>query len=898
VATGGGTGLGIVGQNQTGTLSFQYFVDPSVPSGTTINFTTTAYWSDTAAFTTRVAQSALTANCSITTSNVATWSRVSSFSAREAGGRVAVEWETAAEVGTRAFEVERRDPASGEFVRVSEQAVPAVEQLPGGHYRLVDLTAAPGAALTYRLVEIDAQGRRETFGPYEVTVQAAARGMGEAPRKDFTARAKNLSPRLARAVASPAGKGSPVTAATSAALTQAASRARIEVTRTGMVRLRAAEIGSALGMSAPETAGQIRAGRLRLSHAGQDVAWQAADDGDGLVFYAEAIVSPYTQVNVYWLERGVAKAMATAAVRPASGSATASFSDRLHLETDAIPATSAPLPVEDFWIWKSLFPGYPGYDRATLTVDAPAPAAGPATLAVNLYGFAASQRVGVRVNGQPAGEITGSGSGPFTGEVTLPVGALRDGANQIEIVALEADLGLWLDSFDLTYPHAYRAAGDRLAFRAASGASVDLTGFRSANLAVWDVAQPAAPRRLTGLAAQLRPDGSWGVAFTAPSAGPFLALTGTALDAATVRASAPADLKNPGAGAEYLVIAPAALRGEAQRLADLRAAQGLSALAVDLGDVMDVFGDGVYDPQAIRSFLSWAVRNWPTPPRYVALAGKGTYDPRNLLGLSTNLVPAWLVTTEGGITPADFEYADFEGRGVPAIAIGRIPAVTAADLRAYVDKVAAYEKAPTGTWNGSALLVSDDPDLGGNFKATNDAIASALGSSLTLSRLDLPAGADASQLDANRSQLFSALRSGQGLVNYTGHGGLDRLATEGLLLTSDVPGLANGPRVPIMTALTCLIAQFAYPTVTSLGEELVLQGDGGVAALFGPTWLSYNGEAGELGRYLLPRLAAPGGGRLGDRVLRGLADYAAAGGNRETLRLYALLGDPALAVKR
>jgi peptidase C25-like protein len=101
-----------------------------------------------------------------------------------------------------------------------------------------------------------------------------------------------------------------------------------------------------------------------------------------------------------------------------------------------------------------------------------------------------------------------------------------------------------------------------------------------------------------------------------------------------------------------------------------------------------------------------------------------------------------------------------------------------------------------------------------------------------------------------------------------------------------------------MTALTCLISQFAYPTVTSLGEELVLQPDGGAAAVFAPTWLSYNGEAGELGKYLLPRLAAPGTGRLGDRVLRGLADYSAAGGPPETLRLYTLLGDPALALKR
>jgi len=150
----------------------------------------------------------------------------------------------------------------------------------------------------------------------------------------------------------------------------------------------------------------------------------------------------------------------------------------------------------------------------------------------------------------------------------------------------------------------------------------------------------------------------------------------------------------------------------------------------------------------------------------------------------------------------------------------------------------------------------------------------------------------------SRARLQSALRQGQALVGYVGHGGLDRLTSEGLLTSADVPGLGNAPRLPVMTALTCLISQFAYPSVSSLGEELVLQGDGGTAALFGPAWLSHNGPAEDLGRYLLPQLSAPGSGRLGDRLLRGLAAYAAAGGDRDTLKLYTLLGDPALALKR
>ena len=43
---GSGTTLGVIGQSQTGTLSFNYFVDPSTPDGTSIPITTTAYWSN------------------------------------------------------------------------------------------------------------------------------------------------------------------------------------------------------------------------------------------------------------------------------------------------------------------------------------------------------------------------------------------------------------------------------------------------------------------------------------------------------------------------------------------------------------------------------------------------------------------------------------------------------------------------------------------------------------------------------------------------------------------------------------------------------------------------------------------------------------------------------------
>src|SRR5262249_4811935 len=163
------------------------------------------------------------------------------------------------------------------------------------------------------------------------------------------------------------------------------------------------------------------------------------------------------------------------------------------------------------------------------------------------------------------------------------------------------------------------------------------------------------------------------------------------------------------------------------------------------------------DPSALKSFLAYAVHSWTTPPRYVALAGKGSYDYRNLLGLGSNLLPPLLLSTPQGLAPADAEYADFDGSGVPALAVGRIPAGSAvgrlagargADLRAYVDKLAAYERAPGGAWTGRALPVADDADAGGDFPAGSEALARTLPSGLALSRVYLPSAPSPAQLQA------------------------------------------------------------------------------------------------------------------------------------------------------
>jgi len=192
--------------------------------------------------------------------------------------------------------------------------------------------------------------------------------------------------------------------------------------------------------------------------------------------------------------------------------------------------------------------------------------------------------------------------------------------------------------------------------------------------------------------------------------------------------------------------------------------------------------------------------------------------------------------------------------------------------------------------------VSDAPDQGATFSAANDRIAGLLRTGTAAQRIDL----GATSLAGARAALFQGLADGAALFDYVGHGGLDRLASGGLLDDSDVPGLTNGPRLPVLTAMTCVINRFAVPGIRSLGELLVDQPGGGAAAVWAPTGLSFSGEAPLLAERFYRLTADPtaDGLRLGDLLLKSLAQFQTLGGSRSMLQIYTLMGDPALKLKR
>ncbi|MEA2691665.1 MAG: hypothetical protein QOJ16_1052, partial [Acidobacteriota bacterium] len=833
---------------------------------------------------------------------------IASLQAIPADGGMALEWRTASEAGTIGFDLYRR-AADTSWVKVNRGLLFGLLTAPqGGTYRFVDEGASPREAQTYLLVEVEASGRRRNHGPFTVRAdwsRAAAGGSAysrsaHAPNAPLPATL--ATPTTGKALIVPLPGGGQVDAL------------HLAVRESGLYYLASSDLANRFGVQPTVFEKLIANGQLALSRGNLPVAWYPDFDGrnfKGIYFYGETVDSLYTRDNVYRLERGTRGLVMSTVVADGAGAATgsgpAAFAATLHAEQDLLPATALALdPASDYWFWDGLLSGDPTYGSRSFALDAPGAATsggGSASLTVHLQGASASGVAGehhptVALNGTPLGETHFEGISAADATFTFAPALLKPAGNQVQVTGL-LDSGapyslFFVDSFDLTYPRSFSAAGGALAFTGTGPVAV--SGFGDRAVRLLDLSTPARPRWLLGATVNADPQGGWDLAFKAPGTTPYLAAAtaGLKTPAAVTPFRAPR-LRSTSNHADLVVLAGYGLHAAAQRLADYRSGQGIDSMVVDFDEVTDEFAYGLPDPHAILSFLAYARTNWRRSPRYLVLAGAGTVDYRDLLGYGGNLLPPLFVASDGGLFPADAQLADLVGNdGLPELAVGRIPAHSAAELDAYVDKVTAYETGADGAWVGSAIALADATDRGADFGAGSDRVATFLATGYNVDRIYL----GTTSLEDARSRLLHDLQAGASLVDYMGHGGLDRLTSGGLLASSDVATLGNGPRVPVLTAMTCAINRFAVPGFSSLGELLIDQAGGGAAAVWAPSGLSVHSEAQLLAERFYRHLGDTDGARLGDLILRALQDFQSLGGSKSMIQIYNLLGDPALRVRR
>ncbi len=826
--------------------------------------------------------------------------RMNSFRAYSAGGTTVVTWETTSEEQVAGYNLYGMTMIGG-LEKVNEALMPALPPAPGGStWRVADPGVGPGGPYGWMVGEVGIRGEEKFYGPFSATVAgdtgepALSPGAGVARTPHGTDSLQKAASRVLRRTG---GR-------TAAGTSTRGSAAKITVNGDGLHYLDAGTIAGIFGFPAAATNKLIGRGQLSLSSRGRQVAYTPASGNAGIYFHGTVPESIFTGENVYWLTKGRGLLMASAPGGKPPAAAGGTFPSTSRAEVDRWPQTAMFTdPSADFWVWDYLLAGYASLSGKSFTLRTDgAVRGGTAALTVNLLGGAdapgdgADHHVTFSLNGTAIGQGIWDGTEQATFSFPVNPALLRDGDNQ---VTLEAALApgvpfsfVWLDSLEMAYGRRYWAVANELVFTGAGNPVVTVDGFTTGNIRVLDISNAYRPIVVQGLNIQAA-GGGFRVSFR-PSSASATYLATAVTRAPSVAAHNFTGLSGAGNEADYLIIAPDELVEAAGSLALHRRSQGLVSKVVRLEDIYDEFNAGIAEPEAIRTFLAHASRTWAMPPRYVLLAGKGSYDYRDFKGLGDNLLPVALVNTPYGLFSSDNHFADGDDDGLPELAIGRFPVTSGEDFLRQVDLIKDYEGA-WGPWRERVIMTADAPDPdAGNFPVDLDLVASEIPVDYAVDYIYLAPDT----IEQDRARLLNGLNAGAYLFNYIGHGGSGYLSNLNVLSFSDASQLVNGERRPLVTAMTCQAGRHEMPGVISLGEALLLGEDGGAIGVWTASGLSINSDARVLDRIFVRNALDEGTATLGEAVMEALRGFGAEGGlNAYMTEIYTLLGDPALRIR-
>jgi uncharacterized repeat protein (TIGR01451 family) len=674
---------------------------------------------------------------------------------------------------------------------------------------------------------------------------------------------------------------------------------------------------------------------LHLTTGGSEVAVHISGEDDGtfdlgdqLEFYGTAAVGEFTTRNVYWLRAGGSAGlrMPERDVAPFGGSPTATaFYATLHQEENHEYWPTMPDGEgKDHWFWER-FSAAPQTSNYAFQLQNIAALGADGALRVRLHGRSYSNidpdhRTQIRLNGVLVDDAWWDGEAPFTHTVSFSQTLLNDGVNTLTVEAppVPATLNtIYVEDFEVGYWDTYTAEGDRLWFSAPepNAYTFEISGFSEETIHIYDISDPAQPVRLvngvidqpaSAYRIRVEDDVARDARYLALAEGQKRAPAGLLLDT-------PSAWKSPDNGADYIIITHEDFAAAVARLADHRASQGLRVATVNITDVYDEFGAGVFDPRAVRDFLSYAFDNWKTPaPLYVLLVGDANYDYQDYLGTGNpNFVPTvFFESTLLGQTTTDNWFVSVSGDDpLPDMFLGRLSVRTPGQAEAVVDKILAYEQnSLPAAWHQKVISVADDEcdEIDGElvcfFEDYSDELMARLPSNYTAHPIYASTFPEPYDPTAD---IVSAVDEGALILNYIGHGAVGSwgLWSGGVIFdTLDVPLLQNEPRYPFLITGNCRNGLFAYPTGDDAFAEtwLNFEGGGGIGA-WSPTGQGYPYWHQRMAEHLFDAFFGDAVSSdpiyaLGPATTRAKIEGFAELGRVEPVEIFTLFGDPASAL--
>lgn len=527
-------------------------------------------------------------------------------------------------------------------------------------------------------------------------------------------------------------------------------------------------------------------------------------------------------------------------------------------------------------------------------------------------GFSPDKYTQLKLNSQAIGSYLWDGMVEQLLTATIPASSFVDGANQLSLIADRTQLPIPVDYtfapdwIELLYPAKADAESNAIYIQpqATFANPIAVSGFSTSPVRVFDVRDASHPLQLNGPAATA--SGTvlqyWNDSVTNPA---YMLFTDAALRApGAIERDLPSNWASASNAYNYVAIVGtertytgttalgSQLKAAAQALLNYRATDGFSVVAIDVQDIYDEWSHGRMDPMAIRSFLSNAYFTWSTPPEYVVLVGDGHYDFNKTITspvqVLPNLIPPYLsdLDPSWGEVPADNRYVsvDSASDNLPNMAIGRIPAVTAADVTKVVNKIIAYENPitnPGGNWQSRAIYVADDcRNSAGNFHVYNNTLITDWLDPSYDSRTAYydPSNTcpypDYQTSDAMRTAIRAEQNQGAFFMQWFGHASEYRWGYSASVYNFNDPAALNpNTNLVFSVANACLSGYFvvasAFQNKQSMGENMVLADGRGSIADLSPSGLHTGYDLMQLARGMHLALFTSKIPRVGD-----VADYA------------------------
>lgn len=309
---------------------------------------------------------------------------------------------------------------------------------------------------------------------------------------------------------------------------------------------------------------------------------------------------------------------------------------------------------------------------------------------------------------------------------------------------------------------------------------------------------------------------------------------------------------------DYLIITPASLNSQAERLANFhRNYSQMKVKVVNLESIYEEFSSGKQDIGAIRNFVKYIYNNGSTPSnrlKYLNMFGDASFDFKNRIPNNTNIVPIFHAlfsfSVGSSISSDDYFVMLDPNEGLMnsslgddmELSVGRMLVSDLKQAEEMVTKVIEYHAVDSyGKWRNNFVLISDDVDQDweDSIQTGIDSLGDEISSQkpfVNVKKIHTDsyvqeASAGGFRYPRARKDFVDAVNQGALVFNYFGHGGEDGLAAERIFEKSDAQGLTNRYKYPLFVTVTCEFTRFDNPYRPTAGEFTYWNPQGGAISL-------------------------------------------------------------------